>query len=291
MKVMIVGCNGQLGFALNNALIEQVELLALSRQELDITNENDVNAVVESFKPDILVNAAAYTACDDAEKNKDTAYEINALGPCYLSKACNEIDAVIIHVSTDYVFDGKSSQPYTEDEVANPLSVYGKTKLEGEYKVIKNCSKHIILRTSWVFGEYGWNFVKTMLRLGKEKDILRVVSDQWGAPTYAGDIAKAILTIISKVESEKEIKWGVYHFSGSPYVSWFEFAEEVFKVARKQQLVNTVPTLIGIKTEEYPTPAPRPMDSRLNLEKINREFSIAPSDWISALDNIKDYIE
>jgi dTDP-4-dehydrorhamnose reductase len=289
MRILVTGCNGQVGFLLKKMLTNKVELLALTRQELDITNENSVNNTVSYFKPTVIINAAAYTTVDKAESEEELAFSINSDGPAYLAKAANNINAAIIHMSTDYVFEGNKSGQYLETDPVNPQGVYGKSKLAGESAVSKYCDKHIILRTAWVFGEHGNNFVKTMLRLGKERNALSIVSDQFGGPTYAGDIAKAIIEIVNKIASSKKIIWGTYNYSGLPHVSWFEFAQNIFEKANEKGLLENIPKLSTISTEEFPTPAKRPGNSKLNCKTIETEFGIMPSDWQSELDNINNY--
>lgn len=290
MRVLVTGCNGQVGFLLKKMLSNKVELLSLTRQELDITNADVVNEIINSFKPRVVINAAAYTAVDSAEKEEGLAFSINCDGPKYLAKAANRINASLIHISTDYVFEGNKSGQYIETDPVNPQGVYGKSKLAGEVEVIKYCSKYIILRTAWVFGEHGSNFVKTMFRLAKERNALSIVSDQFGGPTYAGDIAKAILKIVNKIDSCEEIKWGVYHYSGIPHVSWYGFAQNIFTKADCEGVLDDIPILTPISTKNFPTLAKRPENSKLNCEAIELEFGIAPSDWKSELNNINNYI-
>jgi len=290
MKVLVTGCNGQVGFLLKQMLTNKVELLALTRQELDITNENLVNETITNFKPHVIINAAAYTAVDKAENEEELAFAINSDGSKYLAKAANKVNAALIHISTDYVFEGNKSGLYLETDPVNPQGIYGKSKLAGELEVSKYCDKHIILRTAWVFGEHGNNFVKTMLRLGKERDALSIVSDQFGGPTYAGDIAKAIIKIVNKTEIDNNIKWGIYHYSGTPQVSWFEFAENIFIKAKNAGILENIPKLTAITTEEFPTLAKRPENSTLNCKAIKKEFGIMPSNWQEELNNINNYM-
>jgi len=290
MKILVTGCNGQVGFLLTKALKDKVELLALTRQELDITNEALVNKTINDFKPNVVINAAAYTAVDKAENEEELAFAINSNGPEYLAKAASKVNASIIHISTDYVFEGNKSGQYLETDPVNPQGVYGKSKLAGEVAVSKNCRKHIILRTAWIFGEHGNNFVKTMLKLGKERDTLSIVSDQFGGPTYAGDIAKAIIEIVNKIDTCEEIQWGVYHYSGIPHVSWYEFAENIFAKAQQKEVLKNTPKLTAISTEEFPTPAKRPKNSKLNCQAIEKEFGIMPSNWKEELNNINNYM-
>jgi dTDP-4-dehydrorhamnose reductase len=290
MRILVTGCNGQVGFLLKKMLINKCELLALTRQELDITNETLVNETINDFKPNVVINAAAYTAVDKAESEEELAFAINSDGPKYLAKSANRVNASLIHISTDYVFEGNKLGQYLETDKVNPQGVYGKSKLAGEVSVSKYCSKHIILRTAWVFGEHGNNFIKTMLRLGKERNALSIVNDQFGAPTYAGDIAKAIIEIVNKIESCEPVKWGVYHYSGTPHVSWYEFAENIFAKAEQKKILENIPKLSAITTREFPTQANRPENSKLNCSAIESEFVVVPSDWKAELDNIINYL-
>lgn len=289
MKVLLTGCNGQVGFLLKQLLTDKVELLALTRLELDITNENSVNITINNFKPNVIINAAAYTAVDKAENEEELAFNINCNGPKYLAQAASKVGAAIIHISTDYVFDGNKQGTYTEKDQVNPQGMYGKSKLAGERAVSEFCEKHIILRTAWVFGEHGNNFVKTMLRLSKERDTLSIVSDQFGGPTYAGDIAQAIIKILHVVETKEQVKWGIYHYSGIPHVSWYEFAQHVFTSAQDKNILKTIPKLTAIPTSEFPTSAKRPTNSTLNCNAIKNEFNIMPSNWQAELNNIKNW--
>lgn len=267
LKIAITGANGQLGYQLVKKLTDKVTLKAFDRTSLDIANHADVENNLLAFAPDIIINAAAYTAVDKAEQEQESAKAINHLGAEYLARTAQKLNAVFIHISTDYVFDGNSEVPYVETDKPNPQSIYGKTKLDGESAVAQHCTKHIILRTAWVFAEHGNNFVKTMLRLALSRPALGVVADQVGGPTYAGDIADAILSIISQLNSQNEDRWGVYHFSGEPYVSWHSFAVCIFEEAFNQSLLMTQPIINAITTEQYPTPAKRPAYSMLDCQK------------------------
>ena len=293
MRVLITGCYGQVGSCLTKQLAdnEKIKVLALDRKELDITSQGAVNAVVAEFKPNIIINAAAHTAVDKAEGEVDLSYAINRDGPKYLAQAAQSVGAAILHISTDYVFEGNKIGEYVETDTTNPQGVYGKSKLAGEIAVAEACDKHIILRTAWVFGESGNNFVKTMLRLGATRDALSIVGDQSGGPTYAGDIAKALIQIATCITQGDTVEYGVYHFSGLPHVSWYEFADVIFDVAVEQKVLVNEPALTSITTEQYPTPAKRPSNSRLNTEKITQGFAIEASDWKAALDNIQAYTE
>jgi dTDP-4-dehydrorhamnose reductase len=291
MRILLVGCDGQVGFLLSEIFRDQAELLPVNRSELDITNEHLVNEVISSFKPQVIINAAAYTAVDNAEHDEEKAFAVNGFGPKYLAKASNSVGAVLIHISTDYVFEGDKEKPYSESDPVNPQSVYGKSKLEGEVAIKEYCRKYIILRTSWVFARRGHNFVNTMLRLGKEKTVLSIVGDQYGGPTYAGDIANLVAVIVGKIENGENINWGLYHYSGLPHVSWYEFAEIIFTKAKEHNCLKTVPIIKSIETKDFLTPAKRPKNSRLDCAKIQAEFDVLPSDWQSEVNNLDDYTE
>ncbi|MEI7376859.1 dTDP-4-dehydrorhamnose reductase [Dickeya chrysanthemi] len=277
MKVLLTGANGQLGRCFQDRLPQGWSVLATDTDSLDITDEAQVQATVASWQPDAIVNAAAYTAVDKAESESELAARINVAGPEYLARAARQQGARFIHVSTDYVFDGTATRPYIETDATHPLGVYGQTKLDGERAVLKVNPAAQIVRTAWVFSEYGNNFVKTMLRLGRERDSLGVVADQRGCPTYAGDIADAIIGVL-----QQQAEGGLYHFCGDEEVSWHAFADAIFAVADKQQLLSRVPTVNAITTEQYPTPAARPAYSTLNCTKIAR-LGISPSAWRAAL--------
>ena len=289
LKVALTGANGQLGYKLAKKLADKVNLLALDKSALDIANNAQVEKTLLAFAPDVIINAAAYTAVDKAEQEPELAKAINETGPENLAKVAAKLDAVLIHVSTDYVFDGHSDKPYVETDATNPQSMYGLTKLSGEQAIVQYCAKHIILRTAWVFAEYGNNFVKTMLRLAQSRPELGVVADQIGGPTYAGDIADAILSIVSQLNPDNEQRFGVYHFSGFPYVSWHQFACHIFEQAVTQKLIDKAPQVNAITTAQYPTPAKRPAFSMLNCDKVQQTFSITPSNWQIALNNLTLY--
>ncbi|CAI2069468.1 dTDP-4-dehydrorhamnose reductase [Serratia entomophila] len=280
MKVLLTGSKGQLGSCFCDRLPAGWDVLATDSDSLDITDLARVKQVVADYRPDAIVNAAAYTAVDKAETENELAARINEQGPKNLAQAAAEAGCRLIHVSTDYVFDGQAKAPYREADVTNPLGVYGKTKLDGEIAVAGAHPEAIIIRTAWVFSEYGNNFVKTMLRLAKDRDVLGIVADQRGCPTYAGDIAQAIIDLL-----QRRAEGGVYHFCGDKEVSWSEFAEAIFAAAMAQGLLEKSPQVNGITTEQYPTPAKRPAYSSLDCEKI-KTCRIAPSDWQQALKNI-----
>lgn len=290
MRVMITGCHGQVGSCLVEQLQPIADILAVDRVELDITNEVAVKSAVTVFKPDIIINAAAHTAVDKAEDEVDLSYAINCDGPRFLAEAADSVNASILHISTDYVFSGDKEGVYTESDVTSPQGVYGESKLAGEEAVIKACQKHIILRTAWVFGEQGNNFVKTMLRLAKTHDTLGIVGDQFGGPTFAGDIAAALVVMTKAICNGESDKFGIYHFSGLPHVSWSQFAQAIFDEAVEQAIIQQSPMVNAITTEEYPTPAKRPANSKLDTGLITEKFAISASDWKLALSNIKAYV-
>jgi dTDP-4-dehydrorhamnose reductase len=291
VKILITGANGQVGFCLQRILSNMsFETIAFNREALDITDVLAVNQKVAEIQPHIIINAAAYTAVDKAETEIEKAFAINRDGAANLAQATKKNNAAIFHISTDYVFPGDKSSAYVEEDVTGPQGIYGVSKLEGEQAVIQHNDKHIILRTAWVFGEHGNNFVKTMIRLGKTRDQLGVVADQFGGPTYAGDIAAALAKIADIYRKQSELAWGVYHYAGDPHVNWHQFAEEIFSRADKANLLpKGKPQVKAITTDEYPTPAKRPKNSRLNCQKIEQTFNVTSSDWRSALSNIDAY--
>lgn len=289
MKVLITGCNGQVGHCLVKQLEGKAEVLAVDKEQLDITDQAAVFSAVSEFVPDYIINAAAHTAVDKAEEEVESSFAINRDGPKFLAEAAESCGAVMLHISTDYVFDGTGEAPYKESDTVGPQGVYGQSKLAGEHAVAQACAEHLILRTAWVFGEHGNNFVKTMLRLGQDRDSLSIVGDQIGGPTYAGDIAGALITMIEYIEKEGGPQWGVYHFSGMPYASWYEFAEHIFAAAKNKSVLAYTPTLSSIPTSAYPTPAKRPANSCLDCKKIDQQFGIKPSNWQASLDNIQAY--
>lgn len=291
MKILVTGANGQVGYCLQQQLREQGwDFVALTRTELDISDAVAVNSAFAQYQPDIIINAAAYTAVDKAEQEQALAYTINRDGPANLARAAKDNDAAILHISTDYVFAGDASGTYSENDTTAPQGVYGHSKLEGEQAVSAANDKHIILRTAWVFGEHGNNFVKTMIRLGSTRDTLGIVADQEGGPTYAGDIASALLSIAKHYATGNATPWGTYHYAGLPHISWFGFAQHIFAQVEQAGLYNkAIPQLNAITTADYPTPAKRPANSKLDCSKLENAFGIAPSDWQSALKNISAY--
>jgi len=283
VRVLITGSKGQLGTELNR-LGSDHELLALDYDALDITDIDAVMLCMDAFQPDILINAAAYTAVDEAESDVEAAYAVNRDGSANLAKACERDAIPLIHISTDYVFDGSKQGEYCEADPVAPLGIYGSSKLEGELAVKKECSKYIILRTSWVFSAHGNNFVKTMLRLGVERETLGVVADQYGCPTSASELARAIYAVLESRLDESY--WGVYHFCQPEATTWFGFSEAVFEQARKQKMSLQVNTLNAIATENYPTPVKRPANSVLNCSRFSQTFEFEIKPWLESLQEV-----
>lgn len=304
MKVLLLGAAGQLGaeivaLAANQRSVHPqsivlprhdfplihsapsfvpLDLVALTKADLDITNIDAVRQAFEHYQPQFVVNASAYTAVDKAQTEHTLAFAVNRDGPANLAHYCAINNAPLLHISTDYVFDGQKDSPYRENDAAHPLGVYGQSKWEGEQIVRERLLSHIILRVSWVFGANGNNFVKTILRLAAARDELRVVADQHGCPTGAADIARAILQIISLYQSRRELPWGTYHFCGAPATTWFDFACEIIGLARVLVPVR-VQQLLPITTQEYPTATPRPANSVLDCTKIAEKFGISQVPW------------
>ncbi|MEB7598147.1 dTDP-4-dehydrorhamnose reductase [Raoultella terrigena] len=277
MKLLLTGANGQLGRCFQDRLPEGWSLWATDSTELDITNKETVLSAVKQYKPDAIINAAAYTAVDKAEDEFELAKLVNEVGPANLAIASKLYGITLVHVSTDYVFDGKSSIPYLESDNTAPLGVYGQTKLAGEIAVLRENPESIIIRTAWVFSEYGNNFVKTMLRVGNERKNLSVVDDQVGCPTYAGDIASVIVNLL-KIDPPK----GIYNFCGDSSLSWCEFSKVIFDIANELNVIDTIPQVSAITSDQYPTPVKRPSFSVLNTQKIE-QLGMEPSNWKSAL--------
>ncbi|MGI2125812.1 dTDP-4-dehydrorhamnose reductase [Shewanella oncorhynchi] len=290
MKILVTGSNGQVGSCLVKQLsqMQEIEFLAVDRTQLDITDAAAVAKLVNDFKPNAIINAAAHTAVDKAEDEVALSYAINRDGPQWLAEAANSVGAVMLHISTDYVFAGDKQGEYQETDAIDPQGVYGKSKLAGELAVAAACPRYIILRTAWVFCETGNNFVKTMLRLAQNRDELGVVADQFGGPTYAGDIANALI-VMAKAVSEGNQSFGIYHYAGLPHVNWHLFACEIFKQGKSQGLLDKEMHVKAITSDQYPTPAKRPANSKLDCNKILQHFGIQASDWRAALNQLARY--
>ena len=261
MKILIIGANGMLGSDLKEVL-KSHELILTGSKDLDITDQNKVYQFISEKSPDIVINAAAYTAVDNCETHYNDAYAVNALGPKYLAIACKNNNIPLIHISTDYVFEGNKKSPLVEEDKLGPRTVYGKTKLEGEKFIQENCKKYFIIRTAWLFGINGKNFVQIMLNLSKNQKEIRVVNDQIGSPTSNYDLSKSIKELLNSD------KYGIYHLTNKGECSWYEFAKKIFELSKID--IKVIP----ISTEEYPRPAPRPHYSVLNNQKwINSGFT------------------
>ena len=277
LNVLVTGSNGQLGSDIKELSIDyKYNFYFTDRNELDISNPHAITEFVNNNNINTIINCAAYTAVDKAESDIENADKINHLAVKYLAQISKEKNIKLIHISTDYVFDGTNHMPYVETDITNPNGVYGQTKLDGEKAMQEiNPENSIIIRTSWVYSSYGANFVKTMLRLGKEKEQLGVIFDQVGTPTYAGDLAKAILDIISNIKNGKV---EIYNYSNEGVLSWYDFAKEIMHMTKSTCQVNPIETI------EYPTPAKRPHYSLLNKSKIKKEFNITIPYWKDSLD-------
>lgn len=292
MRILVAGGQGQVGSALANVGKEQgLDLVALGRSKLDITDATSIAAIFEECQPNLLINAAAYTAVDKAESQPELAYAVNETATALLAEACKTANIPMLHISTDYVFDGSKEGLYTEDDPVNPLAVYAKSKEAGERALRARVQRHIILRTSWVFGTQGDNFVKTMVRLAKERDRLTVVADQFGAPTSATGIATALLGIAERFEQSEEISWGTYHFNQKPYLSWYQFAQHIIERSYEKGIVDHRVELVPIKSSEYSSLAKRPKNSRLSTLKYEESFKTEASAWIDELEDFLSYIK
>lgn len=272
MKVLVTGYTGQLGYdVVREGKKRGIIMQGIGRRDLDITNEAEVYQYVQKTNPDVIIHCAAYTAVDKAEDDKETCWNVNVLGTKFITKAAKNVNAKLVYISTDYVFDGKGEDPFKEIDKPDPVGYYGLTKYEGE-KVVRNfLEEHFIVRISWVFGINGHNFIKTMLRLSENRDELNVVGDQYGSPTYTFDLARLLIDMI---QTEK---YGLYHASNEGFCTWAEFAFEIFQLANKDVLVNS------ISTEEYPTRAVRPKNSRMSKQKlVDNGFEPLPK-WQDAL--------
>jgi len=283
MKIMIIGANGQLGWELNKGGMEwgfAVESLDLP--DFDITDHTSVETKIKQTNVNVVINAAAYTAVDQAESEPQLAFAVNRDGPAYIASACATFGVPLIHVSTDYVFDGTQKEPYVETDPISPLGIYGQSKAAGEDEIRKILPDNIIIRTAWLYGIHGHNFVKTMLRLGCEREIIRVVSDQFGCPTNAADLADAILSVITKLKEGNDIQWGTYHFCGDGATTWHGFAEAIFSIAKKHSSL-LVKKVVPVASSEFPTPAKRPTNSVLNCSLIKKYFGIHTRPWEESL--------
>jgi len=282
MTILITGAAGQVG----SELVERAghrPVAAFTRAELNISDGAAVQAAVASIRPKLIINAAAYTAVDKAEAEREAAFAINCDGPRVLARAAAVAAIPVFHISTDYVFDGSRNTPYPEDAPAAPLGVYGQSKWAGEEAIRLELKQHLILRVAWVFGAHGNNFVKTMLKLGASRPELRVVDDQRGGPTHAGAIADTLLGLADRVLAGEALAWGTYHYTGEPVVSWHGFAQKIFDEASLLGLIENKPLVHAITTAEYPTPAKRPANSALDGSLAKAQLGIGRRQWLSGL--------
>ena len=289
-RLLITGSNGQLGFELRRALAPLGEVIALDRSGCDLSNADSIRSAVRSVKPDVIFNAGAYTAVDKAESEPDLAHAINAVAPSIIGEEAAKIGALVIHYSTDYVFDGTKEAPYIESDVVNPLGVYGRTKLDGENALAASGARHLIFRTSWVFGLHGKNFIKTILRLASERSELKIVGDQVGAPTGVALLADVSAHIAARYlrDGANSFPFGLYHLVSGGTTSWCEFARHVVAkaAAANWNLQATPDRIIPISTSEYPTPAARPANSHLNTSKFGEAFGLQLPDWHTGVDQV-----
>jgi dTDP-4-dehydrorhamnose reductase len=287
-KILVTGAQGQLGQEIRrmSAAFGFYEFIFLSREEMPVDDEDRVKEVFNKHRPQFCINCAAYTAVDRAESEKEIAFRVNSEGVRIIAGNCKDHDTQLVHISTDYVFDGESKTPYTENSPVSPQSVYGASKLEGEKQAIAVHPSSIIIRTSWVYSEFGKNFVKTMLRLMKEKDEISVVNDQYGSPTYAADLAEVVITLLKDLPLHREggptVKSNVYNYSNQGVITWYDFALAIKEISGSNCKVNP------ISTSGYPTPARRPGYSVLDTHKIRFDFNVRIRDW---KDSLKDCME
>jgi len=290
-RILITGCNGQVGFELRRSLAPVGEIIALDRTRCDLAHPDSLRAVLREVRPDIIANPAAYTAVDKAESDETTAHAVNTIAPGILGEEAAKLGALVIHYSTDYVFDGAHDGPYGEDAPTNPLSVYGRTKLAGEQALAATGAHHLIFRTSWVFGAHGANFLKTILRLARDREELRIVADQFGAPTGAAliaDVTAHVAARFVRAVSPEDFPFGIFHLAASGRTSWHGYARHVVETATKFGLdLKTLPEAIHpIPATAYPLPAARPANSSLQTQKLESAFHLTMPDWRDGVDRV-----
>ncbi|MFH0881910.1 MAG: dTDP-4-dehydrorhamnose reductase [bacterium] len=283
MKILVTGADGQLGMELRKRSVTiDAEWEFTDIGELDISARNMVLRHLTRSRPDVVINAAAYTAVDQAESEPDLARQINELGAQYLSEGCRSVGSRLMHISTDFVFDGTTSRPYREEDLPNPINVYGTTKLAGEKAVLEHSARGVIVRTSWLYSAHGKNFVKTILKLASGRDELRAVEDQVGSPTWAGDLASALLIVVPRLNNTEP---QIYHYCNAGAASWYDFAQAIVELAGRTCKILPIPGA------DYPTPAERPAQSRLDTQRIRRTFEIPVSHWRESLSMCIDEIQ
>lgn len=281
MRILLTGSHGQLGAELRLTLDGQGELVAVGRSDCDLADSAALHRLLERARPDVIVNAAAYTAVDRAETEVDRSFAVNAGAPGLMGEWAAAKGVLVVHYSSDYVFDGRKASPYLEDDPTDPLGVYGRSKLEGEHRLRHSGARHLVLRTSWVAGAHGGNFARTILRLAGEQATLRVVADQIGAPTTTGLIAQVTRTLIARARAEPDRPLGLYHLAAAGETSWYEYARLVVRTAHEAgfALRATPDAIVPIRAAEYPLPARRPANSRLDTRRLREHFGIELPDW------------
>jgi len=286
MRILVTGAKGQLGWEiLRQAPDRSFDCIGIDVEEADLTDPDQVNQVVSAIRPQLLINTAAYTLVDRAQTEAEAAFAVNREAVAHLAAACAGNQIPLVHISTDFVFDGTQTVPYTENDTVAPLGVYGQSKAAGEAVVRDILDQHLIIRTAWLYGNHGHNFVKTILRLGQKNQEVRVVSDQVGCPTYAADLAAALLTLSERLSPSTATPWGTYHLCGTGEVSWYGFARHILQAAHQLDLVPAV-TVTPLATSEYPTPAPRPPYSALACSKIETKFGIVCPPWQDSVEKM-----
>jgi dTDP-4-dehydrorhamnose reductase len=289
MKLLVVGASGQVARAMEGLNLDGATVVTRGRPDLDLEQPDTLLRAIDTLSPDVVASVGAYTAVDQAESEAEIAHRTNALGPETIARACAARDIPIVHVSTDYVFDGRKSAPYVETDPVGPANVYGRSKLEGEQRVAAAAPRHVILRTAWVYSHEGKNFVRTMLRLARTRSEVGVVADQIGCPTYAPDLAEAIATVAARIARDRSPNLlGVFHAAGAGETSWHGLAEAVFAEGARHGW--TAPHVKALTTAEYPTPAGRPANSRLNCDRLARVHGVRLRDWRAALADCIDRI-
>ncbi len=288
MRIMLTGVNGQVGWELARSLMPLGEVVALNRTQCDLSRPETIPRIVQEIRPDVIVNAAAYTAVDKAEEEEELATTINGTSVGVIAEEALKLNALLIHYSTDYVFDGTKLEPYTEEDIPNPINAYGRSKLAGEKAVIQSKCDHLILRTTWVYAARGNNFLKTILRLAQERKELRIVADQYGAPTWARNIADATAHILLAVQKERQTDVGVsgtYHLCASGKTTWHGFSRAIIARASQFDIAGRIKTrsVLPIATEDYPLPAPRPKNSQMDSSSLATRFGVTMPEWHHAM--------
>lgn len=284
MKMLVTGANGQLGREIIDVTQSKgCRVQAPPEDDLDITDVDKIDHMIGQHQPDLIINTAAYTQVDKAETEEALAFKVNKTGCSNLARMCVRHRVPLVHISTDYVFDGQKGTPYVETDPIAPLGVYGRSKAEGESEIRSILKEHIIIRTAWLYGLHGHNFVKTMLKLATSKKVIQVVADQYGSPTNAADLAQAILTVGRNLQMGSKNCWGTYHYCGQGVITWHNFAEKIMELVRQ---IGGKPTasVAPVTTAEYPTPTKRPAYSALDCSRINQQFKISPQPWQKSLE-------